>query len=885
MCTTPPRQATTNTRPALPPRPNRDRLLQTIHDAVINEHLGVALSILSDNPVLRLPDHLAQKFAAKLRQRGQYEHLKQVSHHASPSQGIMDLLSIDQRDTRLNVEPSEFRTRLFRLARNGRLNECFSLIESSPSETLDTEVLEAFLKAAARSAHVSHSHYILHVLFPKYNLAPSAIAFSCFVDACGRAGNMRRALGTLSDPDFVRLPKVDQTLIYEKVVDACVRCRAARKAQVLLRRMIQRSIPRTQKIFDCLLSASRTKGNPRQVEEGLAIISQMRRDGFSAQSISTYNALIRGAGRAGKFTEAMNVYSALCESSIKPNRDTYNALLSSFARAAQPDKALRTLRSMREEHLITPNAISYNWVVNACARSGDVDRAFEVANTMKEEGIRLNVVTYNNLLKACCKAGHLERAFGLVKDMIQKEGIQPNSHTYDTLIQGCGRWGELDAALRLFYSMRAAGIAPTIITYSVAIDACAKCDATVAVDQAFELMMEMKRSGLEPNLVTYNSLIHTCARAKRADLAFKALQFMREDRVLPDIITLCSLVDACGRIGDVSRAFEIFEQLPREFPSIKPNVPVYNALIHACFKADDFERMEIALDALHRKGLQPNIVTYSTLISAYATKGRVEEVARFLNKMEESGMCPNKLTITSVISGYGRSGHVAQAMEMLEKARRVYGKPDEELYTAAIVAAIGGDRKETALKLAREMSRAGYCVPSVLNKMIRKTDDSERNGAELRRMLSAMEALNVRPQRVALETIVKAYAEEGDPVSAFGVLPDMQRLGYPPSHQTYRSLIHACMLSKDPTHIRRARALFRRVRASVEDGHECLRSYRWRDLYDAVVRAIDKVSDPTERIRLLRGMLESMAKDCGKVYASSLAERVCPEILNDLSFS
>ncbi|PXF40684.1 Pentatricopeptide repeat-containing protein [Gracilariopsis chorda] len=346
--------------------------------------------------------------------------------------------------------------------------------------------------------------------------------------------------------------------------------------------------------------------------------------------------------------------------------------------------------------------------------------------------------------------------------------------------------------------MRIAGVAPTIVTYSVAIDAWAKCSAAVAVDQAFDLMTEMKRSGLEPNLVTYNSLIHTCARAKRSHLAFKVLQFIREDRILPDIVTLCSLADACGRSGDAIRAFEIIEQLVMELLSIKPNLPVYNAPIHACFKANDFESMKIAFDALNREGLQTNVVTYSTLISAYAAKSRVKDVIYYLNKMQESGMCPNKLTFTSVCSGYGRSGNVDQAMEMLEKARKIYGKPDEELYTAAIVAAIGGDRKETVLKLAKEMSLAGYCVPSVLNKMIRKAGDPERSGAELRSMLSAMEALNVRPQRVAIETIVKAYAEEGDVVSAFGVLPDMQRLGYPPNHQTYRSLIHACTLSKEP---------------------------------------------------------------------------------------
>ncbi|KAI0561011.1 hypothetical protein FGB62_95g075 [Gracilaria domingensis] len=873
---TPFERTTVKSTSASPRRPNGARILQRIHNAVTNEQFGTALSILKQNPVLRLPDYIAHDLVAKLRRRGQHEHIKQIAGHIEASSTALDLLSVNRRDSQDISGPSEFQSHIIRLARNGKLHECFDLLDSSPSETLDPSVLEAMLKTASRSAHVSNANHVLNVLFPRYGFVPNAFAFACFVDACGRAGNLRKALCVLVDKGFVSLSKLEQTVVYEKLIDACIRCNSVKKAQSLLKGMVESCVPRTQTIYDCLLSAS---GTARQVDDGLAILSQMRADGFSAQKITTYNALIRSSARAGRFNDAMKVYNTLKESPIEPNLDTFNAILSSFARAAQPDKALSTLKSMREKENLKPNAISYNWVVNACARAGDVARAFHVARTMRDEGIRVNVVTYNNLLQACCKAGRLERAFALVKIMIQKEGIRPNSHTYDTLIQGCGRWGELNSALRLFRSMRAAGVAPTIVTYSIAIDACAKGGGAVGADQAFDLLTEMKSSGLEPNLVTYNSLIHSCARAKRIDMAFNVLNHLRRDRIVPDIVTLCSLVDACGRSGDVGLAFEVIEQLPQEFPSIKLNAPVYNALIHACFKADDFERMEVAFNTMKVRGLVPNVITYSTLIAAYVSKGHVEEAVAILKRMQENGMRPNKLTFTSIISGYGRVGNVDLAMKTLEQSRRMWGQPDEELYTAALVAAISSDRKEMALKLAKEMNLAGYSVPFVLNKMIRNVGDRERSGSELRSMLSAMEALNVRPQRMALEAIVKAYAEEANVSSAFGVVSDMQRLGYPPNLETYRTLIQACMLSQKPAHIRRARALFRKVRSTVRDGDPRIRSHRWRDLYEAIIRAIDKIPNTLERSRLLRNILQSMAKDCGEVHARSLAKRVCPELM------
>lgn len=816
--------------------------------------------------MVHLPDDIADELAGRLR-------VRRVSAAADLSDSDTSALSLLARSHSLDAlsvkRAARLATTVEEHARRGRLSKAFAAVKNAPISHVDDAVLEALLQASASAGQIKRAAYVIEELFPRFQVSPTANAFALYVDACGRVGNLQRAVAALASESFVKLQVDSKSAVYERVVNACVRCGALDQAERLVHHMKESAVPRTEQIYVNLLTGT---AKSRPVDRSLTILKLMRRDGFDSQNLRSYNALIFGCSQAGRLRDALSFYDTIVHSdAMRPNLDTFNALLSCCARASDPNTAFDVLHRMTDEAGITPNAKCYNWVVVACARVGDVKRAFEVARKMRQEGIRLNVVTNNNLLEACCNAGRLERAFVLVKTMIQEERVTPNAHTYNTLIRGCGRWGQLDAALRMLRSMRSARVCPTVITYSVAVDACAKTGGSVAVERAFELVDEMQENGLEPNVVTYNSLIHACAKAKDVDKAFVVLERMRNEKVSPDFVTLCSLVDACGRAGQIEKAFQAMEQLPKEFPSVhQPNVPAYNALIHGCFKADDIDGMNMALRDMKRLNLRPNVVTFSTLISAYAAAGNLEKAITILGEMKAAGFSPNRVTFTSIIAGYGHQGNVESAMKVFEEARESCGEPDEELYTAAIVAAISGGCVDLAVKLAMEMNRAGYIVPSVLNGMMRRVGDVERTGQELRNMLKAMEALKIRPQRAALESLVAAYAKEGDVAAAFAVLPDMERLEFPPNLQTYKKLIQACAMSGDEVDLERGRSLFFKLRSEIRDGDYRLRSYHWVELYEAMIRAAGK----DLRITLLK----SMATDCGPDRAKDLASRVCSEV-------
>lgn len=845
--------------------------------AVRDDRLGVALGLLRQHPALGIPEALAEELASKLRVRGLSHRARLVgqrSEQCSETSAIR-LLGVDGRvavaeGLRESVAEAlvDVGERVAALASRGKVDDAFALICEVAPQHVGSYALECLVVAAASAGQLKRADDVLQQLFPRYARFPTCKAYVCFVDACGRAGNLRRARSALEAGSFRRLSREEQAKVYSRVVNACVRCNALEQAEHIVEQMQLRDVPRTEDIYTSLLSGC---ARHRPLQRSFQVLNLMRADGLEPRKVETYNALIEGCARAGRLREALSFFRAIeRDRMLQPDLYTYNALLSCYAKAHEPDRAFELLHHMQHESGITPNAKTYNWVVVACARTGDVSRAFEVAETMRRAGIRLNIVTNNNLLEACCNAGRLERAFALVKDLIEKQRVSPNSHTYNTIIRGCGRWGQLDAALRVLTSMRTAGVSPTVVTYSVAVDACARAGGSLALERAFELVDEMQSIGLEPNLVTYNSLIHACARARRADRAFAVTSRMQDARISPDIVTLCSLVDACGRSGCLHMAFDTIRNMPLENPRLRPNVPAYNALLHACFKAQSLDRLVMAFRDMRRLRLQPNVVTYSTLISAYASAGDMNKAVLKLARMRRRGLRPNRVTFTSLIAGYGRLGQVEDAMRILQEARETCGEPDEELYTAAIVASVRGDRQETALKLAEEMSSAGFLVPAVFNRMMIKVGDVERSGSELRDMLHAMEALGIRPQRAAVESLIPAYASEADVEAAFGVLPVMERLGYPPNLRTYKTLIETCAVND----LSRAYQLFSTVRMRVRNGDPRLRTHHWVALYEAMLRALAQ-HQPKDSVSDMRiPLLEDMIRDCGISTARAVAGRV-----------
>jgi len=116
-------------------------------------------------------------------------------------------------------------------------------------------------------------------------------------------------------------------------------------------------------------------------------------------------------------------------SRVYPNLETFNIILSAWAKSGLGDEAsrrgeqiLRRLERIHESRILTnvkPNVVSYNYVLDCLAQSSDQhdagERADRILKRMMERGVAPNAISYNHVIVALKNSGNLKRAKFLLK--------------------------------------------------------------------------------------------------------------------------------------------------------------------------------------------------------------------------------------------------------------------------------------------------------------------------------------------------------------------------------------------------------------------------------------------------------------------------------------
>merc|ERR1712038_1159820 len=86
----------------------------------------------------------------------------------------------------------------------------------------------------------------------------------------------------------------------------------------------------------------------------------------------------------------------MCKSSVTPDVVTYNALISTCARAQDPNRA---------EAWLEADAVSYCMTIDACVRAGDVQRAEQWLHRMEASNLQASDTCYGTFMNALSKTG------------------------------------------------------------------------------------------------------------------------------------------------------------------------------------------------------------------------------------------------------------------------------------------------------------------------------------------------------------------------------------------------------------------------------------------------------------------------------------------------
>ena len=165
-------------------------------------------------------------------------------------------------------------------------------------------------------------------------------------------------------------------------------------------------------------------------------------------------------------------------------------------------------------------------------------------------------------------------------------------------------------------------------------------------------LKQEREAGLPFDEYIFAAAIAALGSAKQFDGVMRVWQLMLRDGLKPDIPLYNALIDACSKSGHASKALECLQQMQAE--GLEPNVKSYSAAIDACARCGMAVEAFELLEQMTVAGIAPNVITYNAVINACSKAGQYERAVAVLKQMRTVGLTPDELSYTSAIDACAR---------------------------------------------------------------------------------------------------------------------------------------------------------------------------------------------------------------------------------------
>lgn len=137
-------------------------------------------------------------------------------------------------------------------------------------------------------------------------------------------------------------------------------------------------------------------------------------DGVKGKDVFVWTAMISGLASHGQCREAIDLFSEMEASDIKPDERTMTAVLSACRNGGLIQEGYVFFYSMQEKYGVRPTIQHYGCIVDLLARAGKLKEAEEFINKMP---IKPDAVLWRTLIWSCKVHGDTDRAKRLMKHL------------------------------------------------------------------------------------------------------------------------------------------------------------------------------------------------------------------------------------------------------------------------------------------------------------------------------------------------------------------------------------------------------------------------------------------------------------------------------------
>ncbi|KAG9153263.1 hypothetical protein Leryth_020856 [Lithospermum erythrorhizon] len=379
-------------------------------------------------------------------------------------------------------------------------------------------------------------------------------------------------------------------------------------------------------------------------------------EGMSRRDLVSWNVLISGLVKCGKFEDAIGVYRRLRgEADLRPSEATVVSTLSACIAAKDLEVGKEIHDYVRNELGFTiiianalldmyckcgcssiareifdtiprKNVISWTSMVSGYVNCGKLDEARELFDRSSV----CDLFLWTAMINGYVQMNRVDEAMTLFRNMLIK-GVRPDKFTLVPLLTGCARLGVLEDGEWIHNYIVKKRIPIDAVVGTALMEMYAKCGRT---EKSLEIFMGLK----EKDTRSWTSMICNMAMSGNASTALRLFSEMEQAGCRPDEITFIGVLSACSHGGLVNEGRHHFDAMIKVY-QIQPKHEHYTCMIDLLGRSGLLDEAEEMIETIPIKDSKIIVQLYASLLSSCRIHGNVdmgERIAKLLMEIELS---------------------------------------------------------------------------------------------------------------------------------------------------------------------------------------------------------------------------------------------------------
>ncbi|KAL3636651.1 hypothetical protein CASFOL_018950 [Castilleja foliolosa] len=391
-----------------------------------------------------------------------------------------------------------------------------------------------------------------------------------------------------------------------------------------------------------------------------------------ANNEAEYNTVISSLTFQRRHYLLRDVYDDMMLDGVKPERDTFHALVAGTMRGARMQDSFFFHNEMKSMGLV-PDVTLYNYLISTCGKCKNSDQAIRLLDEMKRNEVKPTGQTYICLLHACAASGRLDRVYAIVRDMTSA-GLGLNKFCYAGLIKAHMNKTPLpeDTASKIIELVeQSKGWSAVDQTKDNAENHMMGISEEELYDLPTAEYINRRGGFVARQFTVYHVAFLACAYLADVQATDKLLELLDKDGKTPDVYILMQVMRCYLHAGDVDRGLKLFEEYMNS--NRPPMVELYATLAEGAMVGFTPRGMQLAQETLvnmHSRNLFLGFkVANELLLIAAGDKSDEYTVANFIwDLMQSRNMIPSLPAVEAYYDGLKqREENIPEGDQRLEK--------------------------------------------------------------------------------------------------------------------------------------------------------------------------------------------------------------------------